>query len=231
MSILIILVILGIIGLKCYLKFKDNKKVVDYTDTVDLVEDKKNKEEETVVKRVFVDIKGAVVKPGVYEIDSDKKVIDVVNLAGGFKESADSSFVNLAKKVSDEMVVIIYTKEEIKKAREKENISVSSNDTCVCPKINNDACLDNNLSKKTDTNKKSATSNSSSGNTTVSEKVNINTANLEQLQTLSGVGASKAQAILEYREKNGNFTKIEDIMKVSGIGNSVYEKIKDSITV
>ena len=91
--------------------------------------------------------------------------------------------------------------------------------------------MDNNLSKKTDTNKKSTTSNSSSGNTTVSEKVNINTANLEQLQTLSGVGASKAQAILEYREKNGNFTKIEDIMKVSGIGNSVYEKIKDSITV
>lgn len=223
--------ILGIIGLKCYLKFKDNKKIVDYTDTVDLVEDKKNKEEETVVKRVFVDIKGAVVKPRVYEIDSDKKVIDVVNLAGGFKDSADSSFVNLAKKVSDEMVVIIYTKEEIKKARDKESISISSNDTCVCPKINNDACLDNNLSKKTDTNKKSATSNSSSGNTTVSEKVNINTANLEQLQTLSGVGASKAQAILEYREENGNFTKIEDIMKVSGIGNSVYEKIKDSITV
>ncbi len=62
-------------------------------------------------------------------------------------------------------------------------------------------------------------------------KVNINTANLEKLQTLPGIGASTAQKIIEYREQNGKFQNIEDIKNVSGIGDSKFNNIKDKIIV
>lgn len=62
-------------------------------------------------------------------------------------------------------------------------------------------------------------------------KVNINTADLEVLQKLSGIGKSTAEAIIEYREKNGKFSSIDDIKNVSGIGESKFEKIKDDICV
>lgn len=61
--------------------------------------------------------------------------------------------------------------------------------------------------------------------------ININTASLEQLQTLNGIGESKAKSIVEYRTTNGNFKSIEEIKNVSGISESLYEKIKDSITI
>ena len=61
--------------------------------------------------------------------------------------------------------------------------------------------------------------------------ISINTASVEELQKLSGVGESKAQAIVEYREQNGNFNSIDDIKNVSGIGDALFEKIKDYITV
>ena len=61
--------------------------------------------------------------------------------------------------------------------------------------------------------------------------VNINTATSEQLQTLSGVGPVTAQKIIEYREKNGGFKRIEDLMKVSGIGTKTFENLKDLITI
>ena len=66
---------------------------------------------------------------------------------------------------------------------------------------------------------------------TTNSKVNINTATLEQLQTLNGVGESIAQSIIAYREENGKFSSIEEIKNVSGIGDSKFEKIKDYITV
>ena len=61
--------------------------------------------------------------------------------------------------------------------------------------------------------------------------ININTANSDQLQTLSGVGPVTAQKIIDYREKSGGFKKVEDLMKVSGIGTKTFEKLKDKITV
>lgn len=76
-----------------------------------------------------------------------------------------------------------------------------------------------------------ATYNASSETTKTSGLININTASKTELMKLSGIGESKAEAIIEYREKNGNFTKISDIKKVSGIGSSTYEKFKDSICV
>ena len=182
----------------------------------DVVEEK---EEVLVPTNVYVDIKGAVKNPGVYEIGDDKKVIDVVQLAGGFTEQADTSMVNLAKMVSNEMVIIIYTIEEVKKAQEEGTVVKIVDKQCVCPEISNDACL-NQENNQTEV--------SSEEN---DDKININIASIDDLMKLSGIGESKAEAIVEYREENGNFEKIEDIMEVPGIGEALYEKIKTNITI
>ena len=67
--------------------------------------------------------------------------------------------------------------------------------------------------------------------TTKNQKININTATLEELDTLDGIGKSTAEKIIEYRKQNGKFKTIEDLKNVSGIGESKYEKIKEKITV
>lgn len=186
--------------------------------------------EEEVIKTVFVDIKGEVSKPGVYEVEENKKVIDVIQLAGGFTEQADTSYVNLAKQIVDEMVIIIYSKEEVRKAQEEDEIIKIVEKECICPEIKNDACLtaQDTTANKDNTNNTNDTNNT---NNDINEMINLNTATLEELLTLNGIGESKAKAIIEYRETNGNFQTIEELMQVSGIGESLYEKIKDSLTV
>lgn len=224
---IIILIIIGIIGLGFGYTYSNNdtKEVEEEEELI--FKDEKEKEEEKEVEKVYVDIKGAVTIPGVYEIESDKKVIDVVNQAGGLAENADTSLINLAKKVSNEMVIIIYTTEEVKKAKTEESIAKVVDNTCVCPKITNDACINN--KKESSTSKSSTSSSDSDTNTT--DIININTATVSDFDSLPGVGESKAEAIVEYREKNGNFTTIEDIKQVSGIGDALFEKIKDYLTV
>lgn len=181
--------------------FKDEEKVEENTDT----EDKFLTEETT--KKVVVDIKGMVANPGVYEVENTKRVNDVIEMAGGLTENADTSLINLAKIVTDEMTIIIYAKEEVIE-KYKQEVCV-----CDCPLITNDACINND-------------------NTSTENKVvNINTSSKEELMTISGLGETKAEAIIKYREENGNFNTIEDIKNVSGIGDSLFEKIKDYITV
>ena len=233
--IIFLLIVLGfVIGIKYYLNMNKN---IDNREKEIKIEKKIEKKEvnNKEVKKIYVDVKGAVKKPGVYEIDADKKVIDVVYLAGGLSDEADTTLINLAKKLTDEMVVIIYTKAQIKEARKQDLMSIEVQDSCVCPKIENDACINNKSnSNKVSNSKSNNDSNKSmkdSNNVKSDEKVNINTASLEELQSLSGIGEGKARAIISYREENGNFTSIEDLLKVSGIGESIYEKIKDSITV
>ena len=223
--LVVILCCLGIVGFKWYSYSNSSNYEKDEEVELELLDDD-NKGEE-IVEKISVDVKGAVNNPGVYEIDSDKKVIDAVNLSGGLRDEADTSLINLAKKVSDEMVIIIYTKDQVKEARRNDNLSVTIKDSCVCPRISNDACLNNNSSNES----KSSGSGSSSENNDLKEKININTATLEELQTLTGIGAGKAQSIIDYRIENGDFSKIEDIMNVSGIGEAVFEKIKEYITV
>ena len=175
---------------------------------------------------IFVDVKGAVNNPGVYELESGKRVINAINKAGGLSSNANSININLSKKLTDEMVIIVYTKNEIlnyKNGGNVKTISCASNE-CVCPDSNNDACI-----SKTSSNSKSLGSKAIIKNS--NSKVSINSASKEELMTLNGVGEAKAQKIIEYREKNGQFKSIEDIKNVSGIGDSMYEKIKDSITL
>ncbi|MGX7111266.1 helix-hairpin-helix domain-containing protein [Gemella cuniculi] len=156
------------------------------TKTVD------NENSEKDDKNIFVDVKGAVKNPGVYETTKEKRIKDIIEEAGGLLEDADTSNINLSQKLKDQMVIYILKKGEKSKQLES-NHSMENNK-------NNDI-------------------------------ININTANKEQLMKISGVGKTKAEAIIEYREKNGDFKKKEDITKVKGIGKSTFEKIKEKIEV
>lgn len=154
-------------------------------ETNNKVEKAENRHDE----KIFVDVKGAVKHPGVFETTKDKRVKDLIEEAGGLLDDADTSTLNLSQKVKDQMIIYV-----LKHGEKPKQISDSS----------------------------------SSSNTDV---ININTANKEQLMKISGVGKTKAEAIISYREKNGDFKKKEDITKVRGIGKSTFEKIKDKIEV
>ena len=179
----------------------------------------------------FVDVKGYVNNPGVYSLEKGKRVIDAINIAGGLRKDANTTLLNLSMEISDEMVIVIYSNQEIanlkvvKEETKKEEIICTEtviNDACIC---NNDNLAlgtgDNEINNQEENEKKEE----------VAKIVNINTANLEELITLSKIVEAKAKSIIEYREQNGNFEKIEDIKNVSGIGDSLFESIKEYITV
>lgn len=228
----IILIISTLIILKIYLEKNSKNNVNEEIKNEIIITEKEEVEEKKedlteFIESVYVDIKGAVVTPGVYEIENNKKVIDVVNKAGGLTKEADTSMINLARQVEEEMVIIIYTKEEVKKYQTKEEIIKVIDKECICPEITNDACINNS------SNNTSNESQNNDKNDTIDQnkKININTASLEELQSLNGIGEGKAKSIIEYRDEHGNFNSIEELKEVSGIGESVYEKIKDNITI
>lgn len=194
---------------------KDNKVEAKVNEKTEELSKKEEVKEITVSETVFVDVKGAVNAPGVYELDTDKRVIDAINLAGGLTDKADTINLNLSKKLTDEMYIVVYTKTELYNYK-KNSEKTCPTFECICPDVNNDACITKNNNN---------TKNEDLG------KISINNATKEQLMTLSGVGESKANAIISYRNENGMFKKIEDIKNVSGIGDSMYEKIKNNITL
>ena len=188
----------------------------------------KEEKEEVTKETIHIDVKGAVKKPGVYEIEKNSIVQDVITLAGGFNSNAYKNGINLSKKVVDEMVLYIYTTSEVKTNTSNTNITVKNETTtCNTPTYSIVECVENKESvilpgESSTTNDK---------NSTVSTIININTASLKELTSLSGIGESKAKLIITYREANGKFKSIEDIKKVKGIGDAIFEKIKNSITV
>ena len=201
-----------------YFMFKDNTYNLEVENKLaSNKEEKKN----TSSKTIYVDVKGAVKNPGVYELSNTSRVIDAINLAGGLSDLADTINLNLSKKLSDEMIIIVYTKTELSTYYKKNN-AVCASLECVCIDDYNDACISKESSNK---------SNSKTDNTTKStnSKVSINTASKEELMSLSGIGESKAEKIITSRNDNGKFNSIEDLKKVSGIGDSIFEKIKDKI--
>lgn len=176
---------------------------------------KKETKKEDTEKLYMVDIKGEVISPGIYELPSTSRVIDVINKAGGLTDIADTSVINLSKKIEDEMVIIIYSEYEVNnwlKTKQEEDYLQEKCQNSEDSKIENDACINDDVIENNET------------------IININTATKEELMTLSGIGETKALAIISYREKTP-FTSIEDIKNVSGIGDSTYNEIKDHITV
>lgn len=172
-----------------------------------------NKEPESLCS---IDIKGAIKKPGVYEANCNSIVNDIIKLAGGLIDSADTSVINLAKKITNEMVIIIYTKDEVKNSNIVKNVVKIVEKECKCPNIQNDGCLNTDIKEDI---------------TNTNNIININSATMKELQKISGIGEAKAKAIITYREKNGKFKSIADIMNVDGIGEKFFNQIKDYITV
>jgi len=218
--VLCIFIIIGVVVVKNNL----NKNKYDDIETMneednDIIKNNNNEEKtnkEDIVK-YNIDIKGAVKKPGVYQLDSNLTVNDAINIAGGLTDKADTSIINLAKKIIDEMVIIVYTKDEVKNSNIVDTVIKVVEKECVCPNIENDGCLNTEI-KDNITNKEDST------------LVNINTATIEELKAINGIGESKAKNIIEYRKKNGDFKSIEDIKNVEGIGDTLYETIKIYIT-
>lgn len=229
LELLIIVLLLGTI---CFLVwnsyFKKDKVLLEnddvnlISDTLEKVEDSSNVSEE---KYILVDVKGEVKKPGVYKLKENSRVIDAINVSGGLTKKAYTKYINLSRILKDENVIIVNSTSEIKK--------VSSGNNITEVKINNDSKNSASISESefiTNDNVKSEednTVNSLENN----QKVNINTATKEELMKLSNIGESKAEKIIDYRTANGNFNSIEDIKKVSGIGDKLYDSIKENITV
>ena len=175
---------------------------------------------EEVVNNVKIDIKGNIQNPGVYEMPEGSRVIDAINMAGGLLENSNTSLINLSQKLKDEMIIIIYTNDQIEQYKnDNKKIEYVYVEVEKCPDTINDACIN-----------KSEETQQQADNTTNS-LISINDASIEQLTTLPGIGKSKANDIIGYRNQNGKFQTIDDIKKVKGIGESVFEKIKDSITI
>lgn len=173
----------------------------------------------------WVDVKGAVNKPGVYKISCDKLINDVIVLSGGTTKKAFLNNINLSKKVSNEMVIYVYTKSELNNSEPKEVKS------CNCEKMYIDSCIKQDSSIIE--NKSSKNDNEVIKDEDVIESglISINNATKEQLMTLPGIGEAKANSIITYRENNDGFKIIEDLKNVSGIGTALFEQIKEFIDI
>ena len=218
-------IILFIICVLLYLILK--KDEVSASEII--IEQEEIKEIKEEIKKVKVDVKGRVKKEGVYELDSNSRVIDAINKAGGLKENANTDYINLSKKLTDEMIIIIYSNDEVSKFKEEEKQIIYIEYKCECPDNINDSCITKDDVVNTNGVEETKDESKSDIETEKQDKlISINNGTLEELMTLPGVGESKAKNIIEYRENN-KFKKIEDIMNVSGIGEAAYSKIKDLI--
>lgn len=171
--------------------------------------DEKNvREEESSAPEAIciVYICGAVAHPGVYELPEGSRIYQAVEAAGGFLPEAKEQLLNLAAPVADGMKITVFTKEEADTVSEADVISVPA--LISSSGLTGEAGLDKGTGQ-----------------------ININTAGKDELMTLKGIGESRAEDIIAYREKHGLFRKIEDIMKVPGIKDGAFQKIKDDITV
>ena len=208
-SFILVLIVLGG-GITAFIITSPKSKVEAEEEIILEDQDKKaeNKkvEKEDKKEECFFDIKGKVKKEGVYKLDCNSRVIDAINLAGGPMSDADTSIINLSKKITDSMVIKVYSKTEVKnylKTLEEDN---KKQELCLNDQVKNNACINNN----------------NSNNNSISNKlVNINTASLEELMTLDGIGEAKANAIIKYRSKTP-FKSIEEITNIEGLLNLFY---------
>lgn len=157
--------------------------------------------------KIYVYLCGAVARPDVYEVPAGSRLFEVLEMAGGMTQDADKTYLNLARNVSDGEQIIIFTTQETQKMQADSGVTVVTENARSIENIESAAC-----------------------GTSIG-LVNINTASIQELTSISGIGESRAQAIVTYREQHGNFNNIEGIKAVDGIKDGLFQKIKDKITV
>ncbi len=140
---------------------------------------------------IYVQVCGAVKRPGVYELPQGSRVFQALELAGGVTQEADAGSLNQAECVTDGQMIQVLTAEQAAAQEEKQAEAQPEDDG----------------------------------------KVNLNTAAKEELMTLAGIGEAKAESILSWRKEHGSFAQIEDLMKIEGIKEGVFSKIKDYVKV
>ena len=196
---------------------KDNDSLIKKNNSDVILE--KSEKEQSSEELYRVDIKGCVVSPGIYSLKKESRVIDVINMAGGLREDANTTVINLSKKITDEMVIIIYSNQEVSDFSHTKELENTVIDRCIQKDENslkNDACISMDTTSK---------------DTVNNLLISINTATKEELMSLSGIGEKKAEDIIQYREKNGGFKSIDELKNVEGIGDSLFDKIKENITL
>lgn len=194
---ILLIIIIAIFG------FIDRNKIKEFDNTANLKSEEEvetrtesfletnTEDQKPVQTKIYVDISGCITNPGVYEMEHDARMNDLVEKAGGLCKEADIEGINLSQKLEDEMKIHVYKVGE-------------------------------NSSKLEETTPRSTKA--------ASNKVNINKADLSELTTLPGIGKTRAEEIISYRNTN-KFKSIEDIKNISGIGEKTFEKLKDKISI
>ena len=173
----------------------------------------------TEASTICVHVCGAVKNPGVYQLAAGSRVFEAVREAGGFTAEADESYVNQAQQLTDGIKLTIPTVEQVENA-------------CQDGSMGQPGIVEgNNAGQPDGYGIQAGSSGTDQAESGPDGKININTASEAQLCEIPGIGATRAAAIVAYRQQSGGFASIEDIMNVSGIKEGTYEKIKDRITV
>ena len=162
---------------------------------------------------IYVDVCGAVANPGVFQLAAGSRVFQAIEAAGGYLPEAALTCVNRAGVLTDGQQLYILTQEEM----ERQGLDPAEMAKASDGQMNGSAGTGQNTGMTAQVQQ--------------DNRININTADEAQLTTLTGIGATRAQAIIAYREENGPFAAIEDIMNVQGIKEGTFAKIKDEIVV
>lgn len=168
---------------------------------------------ETQPEMIYVDVCGAVANPGVFQLAAGSRVFQAIEAAGGYLPEAVQNCVNRAGVLTDGQQLYILTQEEM----ERQGLDPAEMAGASDGQMNGSAGTGQNAGLTVQAQQ--------------DNRININTADEAQLTTLTGIGATRAQAIISYREENGPFAVIEDIMNVQGIKEGTFAKIKDEIVV
>ena len=211
--IFFVLLIIGVVTFKTMLlRSKEIASSLDAEEVVLPIKEEKIKDKEVNNElKKYVDIKGAILNPGVYELEINTRVIDIINKAGGLLENANTKNINLAYSLNDQDVIIIPTFEEV----EKEIISSLDNDATIKK--------ENNINNKNNSNQED--------NSNEDIILDLNTCTLEELANVPGIGNKKAEEIIKYRDTNNGFKNVEELKEINGIGDKTFEKIKSYFKV
>ena len=168
---------------------------------------------ETQPEMIYVDVCGAVANPGVFQLAAGSRVFQAIEAAGGYLPEAVQNCVNRAGVLTDGQQLYILTQEEM----EQQGLDPAEMAGASDGQMNGSAGTGQNTGIAAQAQQ--------------DNRININTADETQLTTLTGIGATRAQAIIAYRQENGPFAAIEEIMNVQGIKEGTFAKIKDEIVV